>query len=159
MHELPNIDELLNFEFSCNFGLLFEAVINNLRNTLLELQSHCKKIGNVKRSKICMKIYRMEAVFGRESEQFYNATRELNFFDDQLLKEKANKYQDFICKNNERPTRAFCLLGKESNVVDDITLIKDENNLPFLNEKARSTYIKGYYSDLYKKRIDNFIKN
>jgi len=99
----------------------------------------------------------MESTFGIESEQFSDAIILLNRFDDQKLKDKANKYRDFVIKNNEKPTRAFCLLGKENNLMDDLEQIRDSNNMEFQTEELRADYIKNFYGELYKKKLDRLI--
>jgi len=53
-----------------------------------------------------------------------------------------------VLSNNEKPTRAFCLLGKENNLVDDIEQIKDANGAIFDNEAARKEYIRNFYGEL-----------
>jgi hypothetical protein len=89
----------------------------------------------------------MERNFGISSEQFSDAIGELNRFDDNVLKERANKFRDFIFKNNEKPTKAFCLLGKENNLVDDLEQIRDENGIDFVSDKARNDFIKQFTTD------------
>ncbi len=71
---------------------------------------------------------------------------------------RANKYKEFLLKNNEKPTRAFCLLGRENNVLDDMNQIKDSNGQPFKGKNERDSYIKRYYEELYKKKLDNLIR-
>ena len=146
------IDEFLELEFTCNYKLLYEAVANNLRNGLLELQYHIKKIKTVKRDLICTRLERMEIVFGRESDQFFTVLLELNNFDTNELRQRASKYREFVIQNNEKPTRAFCLLGKENNVLDDIDMIQDDDGNDFVNNESRKEYIRKYYENLYKKK-------
>ena len=99
----------------------------------------------------------MEANFGVNTEQYFDAVRDLNAFDDNELKHRAKLFKEFVFKENEKPTRAFCLLGKENNLVDDIVQIKNADGDQFTNDKDRSEYIKGFYSELYKKRLDNLM--
>ena len=80
--QLPDVNELLERDFTCDWGLLYEVLINDLRNSLLNLQQHAKKMRGIVRSRLCCKVMRMEAVFGHGTEQYYDAIRELNNFDD-----------------------------------------------------------------------------
>jgi len=160
LHELqglPDIEVLLELEFTCNFKNLYEAVANNLKLSLAELQNWQKKLLSLERENLLMKVRRMESNFGIESEQFSDAINLLNRFDDQQLKLRANKFRDFVLKNNEKPTKAFCLLGKENNMVDDLEQIKDGTGEDFHSQQARKDYIQGYYADLYKKKMDRLM--
>jgi len=145
---------MLSQEYSCDFKGLYEAVTNNLKVGLSELQNNIKKVKKKRRELLADKIRRMEHVFGVESEQFGDAVRELNKFDDTELKERANKYRDFVLSNNEKPTKAFCLLGKENNLMDDCEQICDDNNRKFECPNLRRKYISNYYGELYKKKLD-----
>ena len=155
---LPLFNELLEGNLTCTWTVLYEVVANNLRNSLLDYQAVLKRITNLKRDYLREKVVRMATNFGDFSEQCYDAIRELNNLDDLLLKEKASKYKEFVLANNERPTRAFCLLGKENNLMDDIGQIKDDNGVAFVNERDRGRYIKDFYGNLYKRRLDNLFR-
>jgi len=158
VEELPAVDIILELEFTCDFKGLYEAVVNNLRLSLIELQHQDKKVKNLKRERLLNVVRRMETTFGIESEQFSDAILELNRFDDMELKERANKYRDFVLSNNERPTKAFCLLGKENNLVDDLEQIKDSNGVAFVDDLSRKEYIRNFYGELYKKKLDRLIR-
>ncbi len=154
LENLPAIDDLLEMDFNCDFKNLYESVANNLKLGLLELQNRQREVDRLEREILLGRVWRMEQNFGIESEQFYDAISRLNLFDDKKLKDRANKFRDFIITNNEKPTKAFCLLGKESNLVDDIDQIKNEFGGDFGSEQARKSYIRKFYADLYKKKID-----
>ena len=79
--------------------------------------------------------------FGQDSEQVSEGISDLNKFDDAQLRLRAGKYREFLLANNEKPTKAFCLLGKENNLLDDISQIKDANREEFRGgEKERNIY-------------------
>jgi len=158
MDLLPELNILLALDFTCDYKNLYEVVMNNLKFSLVDLQNREKKLGLIAREKLIGKVRRMESNFGIESDQFLDAINELNRFDDRILKEQANKYREFVLKNNEKPTKAFCLLGKENNLMDDLEQIKDGNSEDFQNEETRKEYIKEFYGNLYKKKLDNLIR-
>ncbi len=112
----------------------------------------------LKREKLCKRMERMEILFGSESDQMMDAVLALNNFDNIQLRERAEKYREFVLNNNEKPTKAFCLLGKENNVAGDIDQIKGNNGETFENEESRKEYIRKFYSDLYKKKLDNLLR-
>jgi len=154
---LPAIDGLLAMEFASDFKNLYESISSNLKLSLVELQNRQKEVSRLEREILLGKVQRMERNFGIESEQFSDAISKLNIFDDKVLKNNANKFRDFILTNNEKPTKAFCLLGKENNLVDDIEQIKGANGEDFLDEKARENFIRRFYGELYKKKIDRLL--
>ena len=124
----------------------------------MELQGLIKLQAKSAREYIIRKIKRLEDMFGSDSEQVSGCVEELNKFDDAQLKIRANKYKEFLLINNEKPTKAFCLLGKENNLLDDMDQIKDSEGRDFSNKDERKEYIRKYYENLYKKKLDNLIK-
>ncbi len=157
MDALPNIDDVLDDNFNCNWSTLYEAVCGVLKSKLLELQKGIKGNNEARRVILIKRIERMTMNFGFDSEQTENCIKDLNNFDNEQLKDKANKYKDFLIKNNEKPTKAFCLLGKENNLSDDMNKIKKANGEEFNTKDERKEYIANYYSNLYKKKLDNII--
>ena len=155
---LPGMDDMLNKNYSCDWGNLYEVVTSSLKIKLLALQKLIKEIKGCKRNFLVTKIERMKGNFGVDSEQAADCIRDLNDFDDQELKERARKYKEFLLVNNEKPTRAFCLLGKETNLLDDMSQIKDKDGNCFADRKAREEYIRKYYQGLYNKKIDNILR-
>ena len=112
----------------------------------------------LKREMLCKRINRMETLFGSESDQMMDAVLALNNFDNIQLRERAEKYREFVLNNNGKPSKAFCLLGKENNVAGDIDQIKDNDGENFENEDERKEYIRLFYSNLYKKKLDNLLR-
>jgi exonuclease III len=154
---IPDLENMLERAFSCEWEALYEVVASSLKNKLLFLQNHIKIINGCRRNYLVDRLVRIRDSFGNDSEQAADCLRDLNDFDDGELKLRANKYKEFLLKNNEKPTRAFCLLGKENNLLDDMNQIKNENGQPFVTKGERDNYIKKYYEDLYKKKMDNLL--
>jgi len=155
---LPTMDEMMELNFTCNWRSLYEALSGNLKNSLLELQSRIKKLKGLKRDMLCRRRNRMEVLFGADSDQMMDAVLALNNFDNVQLRERAEKYREFVLSNNEKPSKAFCLLGKENNVAGDIDQIKDNNGMNFDNNIDRKEHIRAFYSNLYKKKLDNLMR-
>jgi len=155
---LPTIDEMMLLNYTCNWRNLYEAISGNLKNSLLELQARIKKLKIIKREMLCKRMNRMEVLFGPDSDQMMDAVLALNNFDNLQLRERAEKYREFVLNNNEKPSKAFCLLGKENNVAGEIDQIKDNNGRSFDSEQERKEYIREFYSRLYKKKLDNILR-
>jgi hypothetical protein len=66
--------------------------------------------------------------------------------------------QNFLIRNNEKPTNALCLLGREHSTCDDISQIRGEGGVEFQNSKERGEHIRAFYSGLYKKKLDVLLK-
>ena len=77
--------------------------------------------------------------------------------DDLKVKRRAGKFREFLENNNERPTKIFFRLGKEKGGDDDITQIRDDRGVAFVDGKQREKYINDFYGQLYKKRLDRLI--
>ncbi len=78
--DLPNLDVLLELDFTCDFKNLYESIANNLKLVLLELQNRQKKLSQLKREVLLNKVHRMERNFGISSEQFLNCFRDFLSF-------------------------------------------------------------------------------
>jgi len=124
VNDLPIMDEMMLRMCSCDWGTLYDVATCSLKNKLLKLQAQVKIIKGCRRSFLVNKLERIRDSFGGDSEQAAECVRDLNNFDDNELKLRASKYKEFLLINNEKPTRAFCLLGKENNLLDDMGQIK-----------------------------------
>jgi hypothetical protein len=100
----------------------------------------------------------VKRVFGEQSQQWHDVRDALLRHDDVKLKERAVKFKDFLDRNNEKATKAFCRLSKEGGVCDDVSQIKNEEGRPFNSDSEREEYIGKFYSNIYKKRLDNLLK-
>jgi hypothetical protein len=77
--------------------------------------------------------------------------------DDQKLKERATKFTEFLDANNEKATAAFCRLSKEGGLSDDQSAIRDDRGGAFGNGQERNEYIRKYYAQLYRKKLDQLL--
>jgi hypothetical protein len=96
----------------------------------------------------------MEEKFGVNSTQAMDTREHLLRFDDILLKERATKFREFLDANNEQATKAFCRLSKEGGLNDDLSQIKNSDGEAFGSDQQRGDYIKTFYENLYRKRLD-----
>jgi hypothetical protein len=151
---LPGVDELLTREYQCSKCTLYEVVVLNLKNRMTMLQAFLKRQHKLYRAELVRKIEEMCGRYGDISQQVQTAKENLSRYDNESLLTAAGKYADFLVKNYEKPTGAFCLLGKENNTYDDISQIKKENGENFADSKDRGEHIRRYYEGLYKKKLD-----
>jgi hypothetical protein len=156
--ELPSIGALLEQNFNCNWTSLYDVAVINLKTKIMELQGNIKKNKECRRETLVKKMNYMGETFGIGSEQANDSIRELNLFDNNELRERANKYREFVMSTDEKPSRAFCLLGKENNMLDDMNQIKDREGGEFTGKDERKEYIRKFYENLYKKKLDNMIR-
>jgi exonuclease III len=155
---LPDINELMGRAFTCNYRTLYEGVIMGVKNVLMEIQRRRRVDDNIVRDKLLLNEDRMRTVFGVNSQQWFDAKESILRFDDVKLKERATKFREFLDANNEKATKAFCRLSKEGGVCDDISQIKDNNGATFQTDKDRGQHIAKFYSDIYKKQLDNLME-
>jgi hypothetical protein len=155
---LPTIRDLLGRDFSCNYRMLYEGIIMGVKNVLMDIQSKMDKMKKHTREQLLSREIYVKQVFGEKSQQWYDAREAILRHDDANLKDRANKFREFLDTNNEKATRAFCRLSKEGGLCDDINQIKGDDGQVFVNNEIRGKYISGYYSNVYKKKLDRIMK-
>ena len=99
-----------------------------------------------------------EELEGKNSEGWKRCNDDILEVNDRDLKRRAGKYREFFEQNNEKPTGVFFNLGKEKDGDDNTQRIKNDNGEKFDNSKQRGEYIRRYYENLYKKRLDRLIE-
>jgi len=151
---LPGIDELLARDYQCNKCTLYEVVLLGLKNRIIMLQSFIKKQTKLYRAGLVRNVQSASERYGENSHQTARAKDILLRYDDGEILKSAGKYADFLIRNNEKPTGAFCLLGKENNTYDDISQIKGVNGEKFGSNVERGEHIRRYYEGLYKRKLD-----
>jgi hypothetical protein len=154
MGRFPEMANLIEGEFSCNYKQLYEMIMMGLKNVLVAVQNRRAKEQTATRDFLINRINYMEEKFGVNSTQAGDTREQLLRFDDTLLKERASKFREFLDANNEQATKAFCRLSKEGGHNDDLSQIKNNNGEAFGNENQRGDYIKTFYENLYRNRLD-----
>ncbi len=155
---LPTLRELVGRVFSCNYRILYEGIIMGVKNAILDIQSKMDKMKKQVREQLLSREVYVKQVFGENSQQWFDAREAILRHDDANLKDRANKFRDFLDTNNEKATRAFCRLSKEGGLCDDISQIRGEDGQAFHNSENRGKYISGYYSNVYKKKLDRIMR-
>ncbi len=143
---------------TCNYRLLYEGVILGVKNVLMEIQRRRSREKNFLRERLVQREEYIKGVFGENTQQWFDAREAILRFDDVQLKERATKFREFLDSNNEKATKAFCRLSKEGGLCDDINQIKKGNGRAFDTEEERGNYITEFYSNIYKKRLDNILR-
>ncbi len=154
---LPDIDELLDRGIDCNYRVLYEVIGMEIKNRLLKIQKRIRDDKRGYRSWLVEKEDYMSRVFGENSLQRLEVKDEILRCDDAELKENATRFKDFLDMNNERATSVFCRLSKEGGLCDDLSQIRDGVGNKFSSKEKQDEHIRGYYSELYKKKMDNLL--
>ncbi len=97
-------------------------------------------------------------LLGKDSIQCKESEEDILQHDSERLKDDTSKYIQFLRENNEKPTRKFCKLGKNTNTVDDIRQIQRPGGGEFRTDDERGEYVQSFYANLYKKKIDRVIE-
>ncbi len=155
---LPSLRELVGRDFSSNYRILYEGIIMGVKNALLDIQSKLDKMKKQVREQLLLREDYVKQVFGENSQQWFDAREAILRHDDANLKDRANKFRAFLDTNNEKATRAFCRLSKEGGLCDDISQIRGEDGQAFQTSENRGKYISGYYSNVYKKKLDRIMR-
>ena len=99
-----------------------------------------------------------EELEGKNSEGWKRCNDNILELNDRDLKRRAGKYREFFEQNNDKPTGFFFNLGKEKDGDDNTEQIKNGKGDKFENSKQRGEYIRRYYENLYKKRMDRLLE-
>ena len=89
-----------------------------------------------------------ERLEGKNSAGWLEANEAILNMDDLKVKRRAGK---FLENNNKKPTKIFFRLGKEKSGDDDITQIRDDRGVGFVDGKQREKHLNDFYGQLYKK--------
>ena len=154
---LPSSNDMLNRPSTCNNRMKYEMVTMGIKNRLLSLQANIRRKEISKRLNLVQDRNQAELDFGINSEEFIIANDALLNYDDNKLKYNTGLYREFFNSNNEKPTAAYCRLGKGPNLEDDLCKIKGNNGEAFRNSEERTRHISNFYSNLYKKRLDRLL--
>jgi hypothetical protein len=154
MERFPDMANLMDREFSCSYRQLYEMIMMGIKNSLVAIQNRRIKEQGAARDFLINRINYMEEKFGLSSIQAGDTREKLLRFDDILLKERATKFREFLDANNEQATKAFCRLSKEGGLNDDLSQIKNNDGDAFGSEQQRGEYIRTFYENLYRKRLD-----
>jgi hypothetical protein len=147
----------LDREIKCNYRVLYEVIGMEIKNRLLKIQKRIKEDKRGYRAWLVEKEEYMSRMFGEESLQRQEVKDEILRCDDAELKDRATRFKDFLDVNNERVTNAFCRLSKEGGLCDDMSQIKDGTGQAFTSKEKQEEHIRGFYSELYKKKLDNIL--
>jgi hypothetical protein len=158
VRELRDLEELNNLELSCNDTTFYEVLLNEYKNRLVALQGNIDSRKLYKRKWLEKKLEVFKRLFQTGSPQVKQCEDDILDFDARELKRETDKYLEFLRKNNEKPTKGFCKLGKNVSTVDDIDQILDADGNAFPNLEGREKHITGFYRHLYSKRIDRLIE-
>jgi hypothetical protein len=156
MERLPGLSTLLDNEIECSYKVLYETIMNDLKNRLGYVQDRIKIESKLMRDRLVQREEYMADTFGEESQQQLDVRAEILCLDDVNLKQRANKFRDFLRVNNEKATKAFCKLSKEGGYSDDIYKIRKESGEAFNNNTDRGRHIEEYYGGIYKKKGRKF---
>ena len=152
--DMPDIANFLELGFTCDFRTIYEVLIMGIKNRLMGIQVN-NKSRETREKRQLQEMKRMyEELEGKNSEGWKRCNDEILELNDRDLKRRAGKYREFFEQNNEKPTGFFFNLGKEKDGDDNTQRIKNDNGDKFVNSKQRGEYIRGYYENLYKKRMD-----
>jgi hypothetical protein len=110
---LPTIRAMMGRDFVCGYRTLYEGIIMNVKSVVLGVQQRRARDEKLVRDRLVMREDYIKRIFGEQSQQWHDVRDEILRHDDVRLKERAVKFKDFLDRNNEKATKAFCRLSKE----------------------------------------------
>jgi hypothetical protein len=92
-------------------------------------------------------------------ETLFDLEKELEKMSDAMMRGEVSKHPMFNLLNNEKITPHFVSMVKLSKKTKSLSVIKDDNGEPFVNEANRNRYITDYYRNLYTRAINALALN
>ncbi len=137
-----NPERLVDRNMSCSHRTFYEVLLNEYKNRIIALQGGLDKDRKYKRKWLEKRIGVYEQLFGKGSEQHKQCEEDLIQHDTSQLKEETSKYIRFMQENNEKKTRKFCKLGKNTSTVDAISQILKADGSEFEGKGERVKHIR-----------------
>ncbi len=158
MQRTGGVQEWAVEEISCSRSTFYEVLLNEYKNRIIALQGALDKDSKYKREWLLSRRKVYAEIFGKDSTQYKESEEDILQHDSERLREETGKYMQFLRENNEKPTRKFCKLGKNTNTVDDIRQVQKPGGGEFSTDEERSEHIRNFYETLYKKKIDHILE-
>ena len=149
MGNLPNVNEMLGSELTCDKRTLYEVTLMAIKNRLIGIQVNTQLEEGKIRKELREQLLLYEQLEGVNLEGWKRVKEEILTLNDRDLKRRVGKYREFFEQNNEKPTSIFYCLGKEKNGDDDISQIRDNDGKVFESNSKREEHVSKFYENLY----------
>lgn len=139
--------EVIESILTPDYDVLLQVVLNNVLIRISSFQCRIRHAINSKLNELKMKF--SQAKFKDDwnlADRFERKITEINH--DRIISKLKNGPLWHILEG-ERPSRAFCSLYKNGNKQRDLSTVKDDNGLDFINSDVRNQYISDYFKNLY----------
>jgi len=158
VRRVGKVEEWAREEVSCSISTFYEVLLNEYKNRIIALQGGLDRDSRYKREWLLSRRRVYAEIYGKDSVQYRESEEDILQHDSDRLKDDTSKYMQFLRENNEKPTRKFCKLGKNTSTVDDIRQIQRPEVGEFRTDDERAEYVRSFYANLYKKKIDRIIE-
>ncbi len=128
-----------------------EGLLNNVRNQVISHQSFMLKIAKSKRRNLLDRIKRLQSDLILNFDELNDLEIFLNRSLDLELRHELGKMSGFEAVNSEKIPPFFLGLAKSSKSEAKMEDIKNYDGVAFTNSNDMKTYVKNFYSDLYKR--------
>ena len=156
-HQNINLEFIQNSDKSINDSLFLQTTINNLSNEILTLQTSQRKSENKKKDDLYKKLTSILNESPINPTELTEIELLIRSFEEEKADAICSKNKKWQTLNNERGSRAFCSLNKETSSENDFNVLLDcdfDPPRPFENEKVKGFKTNGFYTNLFK-CVDN----
>ena len=116
MGNLPNVNEMLGSELTCDKRTLYEVTLMAIKKRLIGIQVNTQ-LEEVKiRKELSEQLSLYEQLEGVNSKGWKRVNGEILTLNDRDLKRRVGKYREFFEQNNEKPTSIFYCLGNQTGL-------------------------------------------
>jgi exonuclease III len=149
--QLPDPDEINQLTLIPNPDIIFEILVNILRNELLSFQGWLCKLENCKINLISNRIDRLKEAFNENTDLIFDLERELSSLVDAKLKEEVDNIKLFENLNSEKPKPVFLSLCK-NNSAGNLSVLREDNGAEFASPAERSEYIVSKFENIFRRQ-------
>jgi hypothetical protein len=148
--ELNFFEELDRPEY-CNDALFFDTLVHCVRNGALLQQKKIFNIRSSKKNELISRIKFLKGNYNMNSREIHVAERLLNTLIENDLRQELMQNKKFEVLNDEKMTAHFSSMAKVSKQDCAISEICNDLEIEFPTTELRSSYIKNYFGEVYKK--------
>ena len=149
--KLPSMEEIMQNELNINPVLFFQTLINNMTNSIISAQLTLKASESAFAKSL-------EKKFENESNELLKSKVEIELkkLEQQKIELFCKKHKLWRILNNEKPSKAFCLMTKNAKNVENIDCLLNHNvkinncATNFNNAEHRKIETLNHYRKIYE---------
>ena len=154
---LPELEFFEGLELECQNDSFFESLLMCIKNDSLSQQSSFFQIKSLRKKTLANELKELKKNYNVNDRNILEKERKLSQIIELELKTELSNIRNFERLTDEKLTPYFLTMAKKSSPTANLCGIKNSEGNAFESEGDRSEYISNFYSDLYKKPVNDQI--